>query len=103
MDFKLSKEQFFVRKMVREFEKQKISWEEAVRRLSYMYRANNTFMDGRRIEVEMAIQACNMQIPKPPSYEGKDPTCGECGTYIFKRDRFCPRCGQKIKWGENNG
>lgn len=49
----------------------------------------------------MAIEALEKQIPKKPddTYEDSlDDECAVCGTYIFERDRYCPRCGQAIRW-----
>lgn len=53
--------------------------------------------------MKVAIEALEKQIPKKPddTYEDSlDDECAVCGTYIFERDRYCPRCGQAIDWGE---
>lgn len=33
----------------------------------------------------------------PVKDENGDMVCAECGTYVFPRDYYCPRCGQKLK------
>lgn len=51
----------------------------------------------------LAIEAMEKQIPKKPNdyYKGSaDKKCAVCGTLVFERDRYCPRCGQAIDWSE---
>lgn len=53
--------------------------------------------------LSMAIEALEKQIPKKPddTYEDSlDDECAVCGTFIFERDKYCPRCGQALDWGE---
>ena len=53
--------------------------------------------------LEIGVEALEKQIPKKPddTYEDSlDDECAVCGTYIFERDRYCPRCGQAIDWSE---
>ena len=52
---------------------------------------------------DLAIEALEKQIPKKPNdyYEDSvDDECAVWGTIVFERDRYCPRCGQAIDWGE---
>jgi hypothetical protein len=49
---------------------------------------------------EELIEALKKQTPKKPLYIGLDNACRECETYIFEKDKYCPRCGQAIDWGE---
>ena len=38
------------------------------------------------------------ELIKPPvKDEDGAMVCAECGTYVFPRDYYCPRCGQKLK------
>lgn len=51
----------------------------------------------------MALNSIEKQIPKKPNdyYEDSlDDECAVCGTIVFERDRYCPRCGQAIDWSE---
>ena len=53
--------------------------------------------------MNMGAEALRKQIPKKPddTYEDSlDDECAVCGAFIFERDKYCSRCGQKIKWGE---
>lgn len=68
-------------------------------------------------EMKIAIEALEKQIPKKPDLigDGYDDngnlvydtwTCPCCETqYELDYDdyKFCPECGQKIDWSENNG
>ncbi len=45
---------------------------------------------------EMAIQALEKQIPKPPESWGAAQCCPNCGVVQIIFDNFCPACGQKI-------
>ncbi len=49
---------------------------------------------------EELIEALKKQTPKKPLYIGLDNACSECETYIFEKDKYCPRCGQAIDWSE---
>lgn len=51
-------------------------------------------------------ESMGKQIPKKPlnrvvgKWQVLEGECAECGTVIFGRDWFCPRCGQMIDWNE---
>ncbi|GEM_PF-5742969 len=53
-------------------------------------------------------QACGKQLPKKISFGSnknheKDRFGGECGaciTTLRKHTKYCPNCGQKIDWGD---
>ena len=52
---------------------------------------------------KLAIESIEKQIPKKSNdyYEDSlDDECAVCGTIVFERDRYCPRCGQAIDWSE---
>lgn len=72
-----------------------MTYEEAIKELkSY---AEHSW-GGLAESFECAIEAMEKQIPKKPISLGLDPACSECETYIFPKDRYCPRCGQVISW-----
>ena len=48
--------------------------------------------------IDMAIQALEKQIPKKPTYEGDG--YAPDGTFVW--DDFCPNCGQKIDWSDDD-
>lgn len=63
---------------------------------------------------DMEIQALEKQIPKSPTYEGDGytngvlvydtwicPCCGHHYEVDYDDYDYCPKCGQKIDWSEN--
>ena len=62
---------------------------------------------------DMAIQALEKQIPKSPTYEGDGysngqlvydtwicPCCGHHYEVDYDDYEYCPKCGQKIDWSD---
>lgn len=53
---------------------------------------------GEHLEaIEMAIQALEKQIAKPPELCGEYRCCPNCGTVRRSFGRYCSLCGQKIR------
>lgn len=59
--------------------------------------------------VEFAIEAMEKQEPmKPYKYRTEGDMsqdvyeCIECETVIFRNDKYCRHCGQKVDWEETN-
>lgn len=77
--------------------------EEAIKGLKNLfseYELDLPYTDSLEI-LHLSIEAIEKQIPKKPDdyYEDSlDDECAVCGTIIFERDRYCPRCGQAIDW-----
>lgn len=86
--------------------------EEALKELSY---DNTAYGDKCTHEVRMtAIDALEKQIPKEPKYKkqlrdffgmvyvtkGDCPCCGKAE--IYSNANYCPDCGQKLDWSEEN-
>ena len=38
--------------------------------------------------------------PCDPSWHSNDPLCPNCRTYMIYHFEHCPKCGQKLDWGE---
>lgn len=69
-----------------------------------------------RDAVDVAIQALEKQIPKKPTYDGDGyapdgtfvwdewicPCCGTRYEVDYDEHDFCPNCGQKIDWSDEN-
>lgn len=64
--------------------------------------------------IELAIQALEKQIPQSPDYEGDGysngklvydtwicPCCEQHYEVDYDDYDYCPKCGQKIDWSEN--
>lgn len=47
----------------------------------------------------LAIDALDKQIPKKPYWEYGGWHCKSCGLDVLSDEYFCPLCGQKIDWG----
>lgn len=47
----------------------------------------------------LAIDALEKQIPKKPYWEYGGWHCKSCGLDVLSDECFCPLCGQKIDWG----
>ena len=82
--------------------------QEAIENLKYLISGDctDTQMDFVE-EIEMAIESLEKQIPhklSPKSSEGwKTPVCGKCNGYmdLLQGDlEYCPNCGQKIDYGD---
>lgn len=109
MEFKIGKENEFVRKMVREFEKEQMSNEEAISTLSKMKAAHESLYTELKDEyfrkcaraLDIAIRAVSLQIAKEPidriAYK-ECPTCGHVD--ITPLDVRCERCSQMLDWRE---
>ena len=59
--------------------------------------------------IDMAVEALEKQIPKKTtsSYGGRARCCDNCKTDTTRRiligyERYCPDCGQRIDWSEEN-
>lgn len=66
--------------------------------------------------IDMAIKALEKQIPKKPTYDGDGyapdgtfvwdewicPCCGTRYEVDYDEHDFCPNCGQKIDWSDEN-
>ena len=55
---------------------------------------------------KMAVEALEKQIPKKPIHKIKRPNslygvCPVCGRRLVT-DKYCPRCGHALKWGEED-
>lgn len=46
---------------------------------------------------EMAIQALEKQMPKPPEPWHGILRCASCGVVHIYFDRYCPTCGQRLE------
>lgn len=69
-----------------------------------------------RDAVDVAIQALEKQIPKKPTYDGDGyapdgtfvwdewicPCCGTRYEVDYDEHDFCPNCGQKIDWSDED-
>jgi hypothetical protein len=47
-----------------------------------------------------AVTAAENKQPKPPIKRGKNYSCGSCYKGIDKTIKYCPNCGQCVKWGD---
>jgi len=59
------------------------------------------------VMLKIAIQECEKQMSKKPIWNYDDeficPTCGETTEdYDVTTIKFCPECGQKLDWSDNN-
>lgn len=61
-------------------------------------------------EMKIAIEALGKQIPcklaPKSSNKAELPVCGKCNSIMDLAQgelNYCPNCGQKIDWSENNG
>ena len=71
--------------------------------------------DRLQVAFDMAIKALEKQIPKKPDFEGDGyadgqlvydtwicPHCEKKYEVDYEEYDFCPNCGQKLDWGEQN-
>lgn len=79
---------------------------------------NEAFVNADELSValQMAIQALEKQIPKKPTYDGDGyapdgtfvwdewlcPCCGERYEVDYDDYDYCPNCGQKLDWSDEN-
>ena len=58
----------------------------------------------RKMYAELAINALEKQIPKKPMFNGKNWYRCVNGCEIhkkqFEKDWYCPKCGQKLDWSD---
>jgi rubrerythrin len=60
---------------------------------------------GRQKEVaDVTVIAVEKMMPKKPTYNGNNwyrcVNCCEVHKKQFEKDWYCPKCGQRIDWGE---
>ena len=79
-------------------------------------------LDGESFETiskafDIAIEALEKQVPKKPTYDGDGyapdgtfvfdewlcPNCNSRYEVDYDNYDYCPNCGQKIDWSEENG
>ena len=87
---------------------------EAIKELRNIRPKGGIIPQKRAEAIDIAIKSLNKQIPKSPTYEGDgyapDGTfvwdewlCPHCGSRFevgYDDYNYCPDCGQKIDWGE---
>ena len=57
--------------------------------------------DAEQREYDLAVlHALDKQIPKKPYWEYGVWHCKSCGLDVLSDEYFCPLCGQKIDWGD---
>ena len=91
-------------------EKERMTNEDTIKNLIYMKNSLDSLSERILIEsLDMAIEALEKQIPKEGIGKYTDYKCPVCGRRIRsgkgsssygRRDNFCQRCGQAIKWGD---
>ena len=74
----------------------------------YLDVVNRIFQKTQALEMKIAMKYCNMalikQIPEAPDTKNIEygswncPTCGLAYSYPADQHRYCPNCGQAIKW-----
>lgn len=94
----------------------KLELDEAIENLEYLVSDSCTDTQFDYIEeIEIATKALEKQIPKKPNYEGDGyyngqpvydtwicPCCEEMYEVDYDEYDYCPNCGQKIDWSDEN-
>lgn len=91
--------------------------QEIIESIDYCLECDNDSIPTTQDDLQTIKEALEKQIPKKPDFigDGYDDNCNliydtwicpSCETqYEVDYDdyKFCPECGQKIDWSENNG
>lgn len=87
---------------------------EAIKELRNIRPKGGIIPQKRAEAIDIAIKSLNKQIPKSPTYDGDGyapdgsfvwdewlcPHCGSRFEVDYDDYNYCPDCGQKIDWGE---
>lgn len=50
------------------------------------------------ISLCFAVSAAESKAEKPPIRRGQIYSCATCRKHISKEMKYCPQCGQKVRW-----